>query len=170
MGRVTAFEKTTSRIVDGQTGEVTHEITEVEVTERAPMEPAYIKVYLGMIETLYELRGQEANVALELAKRMTYASAGQVVYVNPAMKREIAATLSMKPTSVSNAITRLTKAGVIKRVDTGKYEINPYVFARGDWTSVRRLQGTFSLSPDKISVTVSPEFDETERQQAFENS
>lgn len=170
MGRVTAFEKTTSRFVDGQTGEVTHEITEVEVTEHAQAEPAYIKVYLGMVETLYKLRGQEANVALELAKRMTYASSGQVVYVNPAMKREIAATLGMKPTSVSNAITKLTKAGVITRVDTGKYEINPYVFARGDWTSVLRLRGTFTLAADEISVTVSPEFEDTERQQAFENS
>ena len=137
----------TERVVyDKETGEV------IEHTEdrykSVFKEPDYIKVYIEAMTQFITAReqGMETDLLLEMAKRMPYANssdANQVAMVGT-IKQSIAKQLNTTVGTLDVILNRLCKKDLIRRVGRGIYELNPIIFAKGPWSSIRKIQMEWS--------------------------
>lgn len=137
----------TERMVfDKETGEL------LEHTEDrykvVSIEPNYIKVYIDAMSYFItaEEQGMETNLLFEMAKRMTYANdaAPNQVAMIGLIKKGIAKQLNTTVGSLDVVLTRLIKKDLVRRIDRGVYELNPIIFAKGDWSSIRKIQMEWS--------------------------
>ena len=42
--------------------------------------------------------------------------------------------------TISNALSQMSKAGILKRIETGVYALNPLLFGKGDWRDIQALR------------------------------
>lgn len=161
-------EKGTKRVQARDTETVINENGEViEQTRNVSYiygrEESYVKLYVerGLVMLKGITRGQ-ALIAFALAQRMGWADTGQRIYVNAAMKRDIAAQVGCEPGTVTQAIKRLVKVGILTWVDRGCYAMNPYVFARGNWDDVVDLRTTINWADGTFVTEV--EFKDDQQQ------
>lgn len=137
----TLKQTTVKEVVDASTGQVLRE--ETSKTYNFNAEPPYIKLYLQDILYLSDLPKTHDKVLLSLLQKATWASAeyGMVVVLSAGMKRMIADKLNLKNVrSINNVLTDFVKADILKRIDTGVYQLNPYLFGRGDWQDIAQLR------------------------------
>ena len=74
-----------------------------------------------------------------------------VIFINGYVKANIVQALSLKTTqSIDNAITKLVKGNILKRISRGTYRANPYLFGKGDWQDIARLR--LEINYDEIKV------------------
>lgn len=137
----------TERMVfDKETGELI-EHTEDKYTV-VSIEPNYVKLYIDAMSCFItgEEVGMETSLLLEMAKRMTYANdaaPNQVAMVG-SIKKGIAKQLNTSISSIDVILNRLVKKDLIRRVGRGVYELNPIIFAKGNWSSIRKIQMEWS--------------------------
>ena len=133
--------------VDTQTGEVLR--SEENITKQYASEPPYIKLYLHDILFLSDLPKTHDKILLSLLRKATWASAeyGMVVTLSAGMKRIMAKELDFKNVrTVNNALSDFVKADILKRLETGVYQLNPYLFGRGDWQDIENLRMTIDYT------------------------
>ena len=142
MGKgVTVKQKSTHEVIDTATGEVLKK--ETDTTYQFPAEPPYIKLYLQDILYLSDLPKTHDKVLISLLKKATWASSelGMVVTLSAGMKRIIAEQLEFKNVrTINNVISDFVKADILFRIDTGVYQLSPYLFGRGDWADISALR------------------------------
>lgn len=131
---------------DKETGQVI-EHTETKVKD-IYIEPNYVKVY---VDTVIALLGKqkiskEADVLLVLAKNMTYMNSDMPnkVNIDAVLKKYIIEHISISEGSLNNMITRFVKRDVLRRIGKGVYQLNPFMFAKGNWSAIRRIQMDWS--------------------------
>ena len=137
----TLKQSTVQEVIDATTGEVLRK--EENKTYNFSAEPPYIKLYLQDILYLSDLPKTHDKVLLSLLQKATWASAeyGMVVVLSAGMKRMMCEKLNLKNVrSINNVLTDFVKADILKRIDTGVYQLNPYLFGRGDWQDVAQLR------------------------------
>lgn len=106
-------------------------------------EPPFIKMYLNDIVYLSDLPKSYGSILYELFKYMTYAGEkdGMIIFVNGYVKENISRVLELKNTqSIDNAISKMVKGNILKRISRGTYRANPYLFGKGDWQDIARLR------------------------------
>lgn len=106
-------------------------------------EPSYIKLYLQDVLYLSDMPKHHEKILFELLKRATYAGEkdGMQIALNASVKKRIAAELGIQNIrSINNALSDLVKGKILYRVDTGLYNLNPYLFGKGDWQDISRLR------------------------------
>ena len=54
---------------------------------------------------------------------------------------------------LEQAITTWVKNRVLIRVARGIYQVNPFIFVRGDWRDIANLRATFNFSEGSVTVT-----------------
>ena len=137
----------TERMVfDKETGEL------IEHTEDkykiVSAEPNYVKLYIDAMSCFItgEEVGMETSLLLEMAKRMTYANdaAPNQVAMIGSIKKGIAEQLNTSVSSIDVILNRLVKKDLIRRAGRGVYELNPIIFAKGPWSSIRKIQMEWS--------------------------
>lgn len=122
--------------VDYQTGEITKE-TKVDSYKPTP-EPAFVKLYLKDLILVHDLPKTCYKILLEIAKKMNFD--GEII-INEYLKEKMAKSLGYKRSqTISNAITQFVSKGLLKRVGTGAYLLNPYLFAKGTWTDIAKIR------------------------------
>ena len=63
------------------------------------------------------------------------------ITINSGVKRLMCRELCIKsPQTISNALSKLTKADILKRIETGVYALNPHLFGKGDWRDIEKLR------------------------------
>lgn len=139
--------QTQKEVVDCKTGEILqYETSEDWLHERE--EPDYIKVYLNVVLAERELNGEILTPFLyELLKKMTYANDsenGQVVVLNSYVKKSICDELNISDSTFTKNIKKLCTNKLIARIGRGTYVVNPYIFGKGDWKSIKRIRATYS--------------------------
>ena len=134
--------------VDYQTGEITK--TEQVTSQKISAEPAYVKIYLDHITRLKDLPKCSTSILYSLVQSMTYNS---LIVINASVKRMIAKEHGIGIQTISNAITRFVKDGLMVRKDTGLYMLDPNLFARGKWSDIEKLRNEFL----EFSITYSPD-------------
>lgn len=142
--------QTTHEVIDMNTGEIVRR--EENITRSFPSEPPYIKLYLRDILYLSDLPKTHDKILLALLKKANWANAeyGMVVTLSAGMKRIMAKELNIKSIrTINNALSDFVKAEVIKRIDTGIYQLNPYLFGRGDWQDIAKLRMTVTYDLNK---------------------
>ena len=53
--------------------------------------------------------------------------------------------LGINDQSLRNSIGKLVKAGVIQNTGRGEYQVNPFLFARGEWKNIVEQRQEFTL-------------------------
>lgn len=125
-------------VMDNSTGEIlnTKDVSIIQI----PPEPPYLKLYFAEVSRLFDLQPLVSSVLLELAFRSGYDG---VVGIGKRIKEIIAKNIGSKFQSVDNAITILTKKGLITRIGRGEYEIDPNIFAKGDWKIIQERRNKY---------------------------
>lgn len=136
--------ETRSTLVDQETGEVLHDVSKVVSILKLPKEPAYLKLYiedmsrfLGINQSSYQ------HILLYVAAAAAYDG---VVTLNARRKAAIALTTGTSVKTINNAITKFVKTEVLRRVGHGDYEINPHLFAKGEWNEIRLRRERFKFT------------------------
>ena len=143
--------KVKDTVVDGTTGEVLQELEHSETTVKTihTAEPPFIKLYVEDMLYLSDVPRSLSGVMLSLLKRATYANAedGLVVVLNTYVKDKILKECSLsKIQSLNNSISQLVKGNVLKRLGSGTYQFNPYLFGKGEWTAIDNIRVTWDYN------------------------
>lgn len=121
--------------VNHTTGEVT---TSTKHKKFRSDEPNYIKLYLNDIAYLYNLPSSSSSLVFELLSYLTYNT--QEIVLNAATRKRIAEKLEVSVRTLNNRIVKLKNAGIISSDEAGIYVLNPYLFGKGDWKSIKELR------------------------------
>lgn len=143
-------EKNTTHI-DKLTGEVTHDQTITEYEQRIPSEPPYIKLYTTDLSNLFKLPVGTTSVLMCF---VTIADYQGVIALNKYLKDSIAERMNAKPAKngkpsnsvVNKAITELLNKGIISRIGSSTYQLNPNYFARGKWRDIYQQRKSFKMT------------------------
>jgi hypothetical protein len=106
-------------------------------------EPPYIKLYLQDILFLSDLPRGHENILYALLKRTCYAtdSKGMQLSISIGIKKIIAKELGLQNVrSINNVLSDLVRGKLLMRIEKGLYDLNPYLFAKGDWQNISRLR------------------------------
>lgn len=131
---------TTNRTTDSLTGEILSESSNVHSINKLPPEPDYIKLYVSEIGRLHGLQAGHRDILLYVASMVAYDG---TVYLNPRRKGQIAATLKISPKSIDNALSEFVKTGLLNRLCRSDFELNPFLFGKGDWKTIRERRESF---------------------------
>lgn len=138
------FEKS---IVDGETGEILSQ--EINAAYTIPKEPDYIKLYIRDILYLQDMPENLTPFLMSLVKRMTYASSdwGNCVVLNAAIRKVIQKECGYKARqTVYNNTRKLIQGGILKEIVKDVYQLNPYIFGRGEWKDIEKIRAEVSYS------------------------
>ncbi len=118
-------------------------------------EPDFVKLYIDCVFTVKGVKKGFNPIFVAFLKYMTYSDhndkyGGQTIYVNKAMKEDIAKEVGLSITSVNMAITEFVKSGLFKRVNIGTYQVNPNIVGRGKWADIKNIRATFDFGRKKI--------------------
>lgn len=141
-------------VVDGQTGEILQETEHVQTGTKTirTAEPPYIKLYIEDILYIADMPKSFANLTYELAKRATFANdeEGLCVALTGFIKDKICKACGWdNMRSLNNALAKLTKGNIIKRLGTGTYQMNPFLFGRGEWKDIENIRMTWNYDAIK---------------------
>ena len=149
--------KTTDRVTYERTkiDYTTGEITSQEFIHRYGAEPAYVKLYLDCLCDLKGLSKSLNPILIELLKHMSYAGkdeefGGQLIYLNSVLKRNICKVVKRSMIRLDQALGDFCKAQILKRVARGTYQVNPYLFGKGDWKDIKNIRATIDFGARTI--------------------
>lgn len=134
---------------------------EFNSTQNWGEEPPYIKVYFEDILYLRNISKKYFSVMYALLKRVSYAGdeCPMCVVINKGVKKAICEEIGWKnPVSIDNAIQVLMKGGIIRRIERGMYQFNPFLFGRGHWSEVAKLR--LSVNYDRNGRTFEAKIDD----------
>ena len=121
---------------------VSQKTATITTITKLPPEPAYIKLYVDDLGYLMGIQEGHRSILLYIAASVGYDG---FVTLTLARKARIAATVGMAVKTVDNAITALIKATILRREGRCEYELNPSLFAKGEWMHIRERREAFNL-------------------------
>jgi hypothetical protein len=139
MSRIVQLE---SRVeVDHDTGEITRSSNSKVIN--LPQEPPYVKMYIDDISRLLDVPAGPRMVLYQLVRKLDYDG---FISLTPAARERIAAACEIGVPTMSNYLTALCKSGILRHAGRGEYEMNPHLFAKGDWKDISKRRQDFELS------------------------
>lgn len=153
---------TVERTVDSFSGEV---LSQTVTTREKSDEPDYVKLYIAAWASFKDLKGVNSAFVAKLLPFMAYANQKQVLALNSAIKRMIAADLGWSEKTAlkrfSTELKLLEKAGVLVHVGRDMWCVNPELVGKGSWHDIKALRATFEvIGPKAGTVTVETDRDE----------
>lgn len=143
------------KLYDPITGENTYDIDaqrNVTITKHVD-EEKFIKVYYDTyIASVGANHSPLSPFLMELGKRMSYSSDGQIVVLIKPVKEEIAKSLGISLTRVEHMIKECVDLGLIIRTGRGVYSVSPFIMAKGDWSEVKALQLTYNKELKRLNI------------------
>jgi hypothetical protein len=135
------------------------EVVNSKTVYKTQTEPDFVKLYIDCVFTVKGVKKGFNPIFLAFLEYMSYADTnskygGQVIFVNKAMKMNIAETVGLSIVSVNNAITDFVKKGIFKRIDVGTYQINPNIVGRGEWKDIKNIRATFDFGAKDIVADI----------------
>lgn len=143
MGSRAVLNESYERSINHETGEIMEEIR--KGSYRYETEPAYIKLYLEDLLKITNCMRSNLKVIYYLMTYCTFASDKypMCVQLSTGAKKMMMTEIGYKTLqSIDNSLMALRKAGLIKRVAEGVYQLNPRYFGRGDWRDIAKLRMT----------------------------
>lgn len=115
-------------------------------------EPDYVKIYLKDLVMLNDIPKWVSGILLELLKRMEWGN--NEIVLNSSIKKRIATELDINTQTIDNALSKFVKKNIFKRLDTGIYQANPFLFGRGSWEDIRKIRLTVTYDKNGKSFEV----------------
>ena len=107
-----------------------------------PREGEFIKLYIDGYEKLKDIGGYTPIIAA-LCNNMSYAQDGSIIYTCKSMLEDVAEKCKVTLSQVRHTITKLVKHAIFFRIAPNKYQVNPYVIAKGWESDVIKLRDKF---------------------------
>lgn len=142
----------TRQTVDRQTGEVLEESS--EVVARLPREPAFIKLYLEDINLLMDVPTGPGNLLHILVKKVDFEG---YISLTAGSRDRICEQVGIKRQTLANYLQTLVRKKILKSCGRGDYELNPYLFAKGEWKDISRRRDKFI----QLNIRYSPDGERT---------
>lgn len=130
----------THRVMNDLTGELMLMTTATTDINSVPTEPNYLKLYVDDLGLLNKLSGGEARALIHIAAIANYD--GEIV-LPLLIKKRIAEKAEVKVQAISDTIVKLISKGILKRIGSAVYMLNPDLFARGKWRVIREQRKAF---------------------------
>lgn len=124
-----------------------------------PREPPYVKMYIEDLSRIVGLSSGAQSVLYELASKIDYDG---IVTITKGTRNRIAEKTGLKEPTVRNRISDLVSAGVMRKAGYCEYEMNPNLFAKGDWQDIYKRRQAF-----KLEVTYSEDGDRIIKGKAY---
>lgn len=137
MSRLERIETNT----DGLTGEILSQSKKVIELTKLEAEPDYVKMYVADLSNLVGLKEGHGRILPFIASSVGYDG---FISLAGGRKARIAMTAGCSLKSVNNAITEYVKAGILIRAGRAEYELNPHLFAKGEWRNIRERRLSFT--------------------------
>jgi hypothetical protein len=137
--------------VDNDTGEVIKRRTTLQFAK----EPTYVKLYfdcLGVVIRNDGLNESLNDMLLEVLKLGNYADEEQTVTLTAYQKNKICEKTGKSLRRLEQAITIWVKNKILTRVSRGTYQINPWIFGKGEWRDISKLRANFDFSTGNVTV------------------
>lgn len=146
------YERT---VIDYESGNIIQE----EFIHKRGAEPPFIKLYLDCLCNFKGLSKSLNPILLEFLKYMTYANTldsngGQIIYLNAALKKNIATATGKTVKRIEQALTDFVKTGIFARIATGTYQVNAELFGKGDWKDIKNIRATFDFGKGTIKTEI----------------
>lgn len=104
-------------------------------------EPEHVKIYAPAIAPINALTPSQRRVLYSLLRQASLAKDGMRVVITAGAKRMMCQELDIKnPQTISNTLSRMVKAGILIRIETGVYMLNPFLFGKGRWRDIASLR------------------------------
>ena len=104
-------------------------------------EPEHVKIYAPAIAPINSLTSSQRRVLYSFLLHASLAKDGMRIVVTAGVKRMMCKKLGIKsPQTIANAISKMVKAGILRRIETGVYMLNPYLFGKGNWQDIEKLR------------------------------
>lgn len=126
--------------VDQLTGEILSQRKQVIELRKMEPEPNYIKLYIDDLARLVGLQEGHRSILPYVAASVGYDG---FISLSAGRKARIAITAGCSVKSINNAITEFVKCGILARVGRGEYELDPHLFAKGEWRNIRERRLRF---------------------------
>jgi len=159
---------TETKTID-ESGEIYHNETSTVIN--LPSEPPYVKMYIDDLSRILDISAGPRSVLYQLVQKMGYDG---YISLTAAAKKRMAESCKITVGTLSNYLTDLCRANVLRNVDRGEYEMNPNYFAKGEWKDISRRRRSFELSilygangERKVRGKLVP-FDDEETEPTFE--
>lgn len=136
------LERTTT-VKNDLTGEIVSQETKVVNIRPMESEPAFIKLYIEDLGRIFQLQAGHQEILTYVAASVDYEG---IVSLSAGRKARIATTVKCSMKSIDNAITELVKRGILARIGRGEYELDPTLFAKGEWRDIRERRRTFTAT------------------------
>ena len=153
--KMTKTEEMKGILTDPNTGEILCGIdstNKVTITKHYD-EENFIKVYYDTyIASVGANKSPLSPFLMELGKRMSYSSKGQIVTLIKPVKEEIADSLGISLTRVEHMIKECVDLGLIIRTGRGVYAVSPFIMSKGDWAEVKALQLTYNKALETLNI------------------
>ncbi len=104
-------------------------------------EPEHVKIYAPAIAPINSLIASHRRVLYSFLLQASLAKDGMRIVVTAGVKRRMCQELGVKnPQTISNALSKMVKAGILIRIETGIYMLNPFLFGKGRWRDIEKLR------------------------------
>jgi len=100
-------------------------------------------MYLEDISKLFDVPAGPRVVLYQLVKKMDYEG---FISLTPAARKRIAESCNLSVGAFNNYLTDLCKVSILRNIGRGEYEVNPHIFAKGDWKDISKRRQSFQLS------------------------
>lgn len=139
MAKVVQLEQKTE--VDYETGEVKKHLSSRVFTLH--QEPPYVKMYIDDVGKLLDVPAGPRAVLYQLARRIDYEG---FISLTAAARERVAKACDINVRTMNNYLTQLSQSGILKHSGRGEYEMNPNLFAKGDWKDIAKRRQDFELT------------------------
>lgn len=134
------IQETHSKVVDMQTGEVLSEIS--SNIYRIPSEPPYVKMYLDDLCVFISVPDAHKTMLLSLLRRLDYEG---YILLSPRARKDMAKSLGIADQTFRNRLNELCKKGLLTRISTNEYQVNPMYFGKGEWRQICAQRSAFQM-------------------------
>lgn len=115
-------------------------------------EPDYIKLYIQDMLYITDMPKQLSELTFSILKRTTFANRneGMVIALNSYIKKQILDECGWNNMrTLNNGLSKLVNGNILKRLGTGTYQLNPFIFGRGNWTDIDNIRTTWDYNAIK---------------------
>ena len=129
--------------IDYSTGEVFKKTN--TVTAIVNGEPDFIKMYITDIKKIFSLEKNVSLVLYSILMRMGYDNKFIAVLE---IKKQMSIDTGLSKETIDVAISKLKKIGILISISKATYLVDPNLFARGTWSSIKNLRLSIQYNPD----------------------
>ncbi len=104
-------------------------------------EPEHVKIYAPAIAPINSLTSGQRRVLYAILSEASSAENGMRVAITAGSKRLMCQKFGIgSPQTIANALSQMTKVGLLIRIETGVYMLNPFLIGKGDWKDIEKLR------------------------------